>query len=213
MENGYDLVLASKSGRRADLLSRIGIRYRVIVPDVDETLMKDESPADGAIRLAELKAREVWSGLPASGKPVVLAADTLVVCGKEIMGKPVDREHGIRMLRKLSGNDHRVLTGVAVMSGIHSESTLVETKVRFRTLTDREMENYWYTGEPGDKAGGYGIQGIGEIFVDAIEGSYSNVVGLPLRETADMLSRFGICCLPSSGEEKSGQDKEVTGHG
>lgn len=128
---------------------------------------------------------------------VVLAADTAVVLGDRILGKPGDRQQGLAMLRALSGREHQVMTAVAVAQGEDIRLELVSTRVRFRPLQEAEIKAYWDTGEPADKAGGYGIQGLGAVFVEHLAGSYSAVVGLPLMETARLLAGFGVPCWQS----------------
>lgn len=181
------LLLASGSPRRADLLRQIGIPFEVAVPRVDETPRAGEAPVDYAERIARDKAAAV----PAEGR-VVLAADTVVVLDGRILGKPASAADGVAMLERLGGRTHEVLTAIAVTDGEALASEVVTTTVRF-TPVDRQLaEAYWATGEGADKAGGYGIQGIGGILAESIEGSYSAVVGLPLPETERLLRRFGV---------------------
>ncbi len=171
------LILASASPRRAELLRAAGIEFTVRVADIDETLIDGETPYEYVARLAAGKAEVVAATEPGA---VILGADTTVVIDGEIAGKPVDRDDAIRMLHRLSGQWHEVLTGVAVR---HRHRLLVEvetTRVKFDLLTPGEIEWYVATGEPMDKAGGYGIQGRASRFIERIEGSYSNVVGLPV---------------------------------
>ncbi|KAF0192380.1 MAG: MAF protein [Gammaproteobacteria bacterium] len=214
MTGACRIVLASSSPRRRDLLAQIGVRFRPVSVDVDETPLPGEAPADYVRRLALLKARCGWAAA-ASGDPLpVLGADTAVVVypgptqqGGEILGKPRDRRDGLAMLARLSGHTHTVMTAVALvdsgqpgrpMSQSAPDSPLVEacrlsvSQVTFRPLTAVEMTAYWASGEPRDKAGGYAIQGRAAIFVRRIEGSYSGIVGLPLHETAELLTEFGI---------------------
>lgn len=186
------LFLASTSPRRRELLQQIGLAFSVLKVDVDESLREGERPADYVLRLAREKAQ---AGLMQVNDGVVVAADTTVVLDDEVLGKPASEVDAIAMWQRLSGRMHQVMTGVAVGNAQHIESVMVSTRVHFRALSKTEMEAYWHGGEPVDKAGGYAIQGLGAIFVDAIEGSYSNVVGLPLTETAELLSRFGIRVL------------------
>ena len=183
------IVLASASPRRCELLDQIGVRYIQSVVDIDETYQSGESPEKYVVRLALAKARAVRqrdkSHLP------VLGADTTVVIDNEALGKPQDEIHAKAMLKRLSGVSHQVMTAVALVSAQEASITSV-TLVRFRPLTDNEISQYWETGEPGDKAGGYAIQGMGAVFVEHIDGSYSGVMGLPLFETARLLGQFGI---------------------
>lgn len=183
------LYLASTSPRRRELLAQLGLSFTVLRLDIDESRCEGEAPDDYVARLACEKAA---AGLALAGEGVVIAADTTVVLGEDILGKPVSREAAIAMWSRLSGGEHRVLTGVAVATCERTDVRVVSTTVRFRTLSRAEMEAYWASGEPADKAGGYAIQGRGAIFVSGIEGSYSNVVGLPLAETAELLAGFGI---------------------
>ncbi len=188
-----DLVLASTSPRRAELLRQIGLRFVIRAPDVREDRLPDEAPVDFVRRLSLEKAN---AGRDVDGEDrIVLAADTVVLVDDQILGKPVDQAAAMDMLSALSGRSHRVLSGVALVRGSERTNFAVETKVLFRTLSKEEIRKYCDSGEPCDKAGAYGIQGAGAIFVSRIEGSYSNVVGLPLMETAQALAGFGIDCL------------------
>jgi|TARA_Y100000310_G_C20678149_1_gene814286 septum formation protein len=188
------IYLASSSPRRADLLRQIGISFEVVVPNVEETPLEGELPDTYARRISAVKARHVESH--AAPHLPVLAADTVVVLQGGLMGKPRDRDDGLEMLALLSGNTHQVISAVSVCQGDLLQTVASETLVRFRKLTKDEREKYWQTGEPRDKAGGYGIQGLGAVFVESINGSYSGVVGLPLMQTAELLRRFGVDCLP-----------------
>ncbi len=183
------VVLASSSPRRAELLAAIGIRFTVMPASIDETVRSGESPVALVDRLAREKAGAVVRR--AGGVPV-LAADTIVVVDDEVLGKPRDQDDGMAMLARLSDRVHEVITAVAVASGDRTESRRTLTRVRFRVVDRAEAMAYWQTGEPRDKAGGYGIQGIGGIFVTHIEGSYSGVVGLPIAETDGLLRAFGV---------------------
>lgn len=188
--------LASASPRRRELLEQIGVPLQVVRCAVDEAVEPAEAPTDYVERIARLK---VAAGLTlAPPEAVVLAADTAVVVDQRILGKPADREQGLEMLRLLSGRSHQVMTAVAVACGERTRLLRVDTQVWFRPLSEDEMEAYWNTGEPADKAGGYGIQGLGAVFVERLEGSYSGVVGLPLAATALMLADFGIACWQRS---------------
>ena len=188
------LYLASRSPRRAQLLDQLGIDFEIIPASVDEIRSSGESPVQFAERLALDKARAGLQALPAGRPRPVLGADTIVVAGDSVMGKPADRAHAIEMLMTLSGRYHEVITAVALASGreaVVSQSS----RVRFRALTLQECEAYWDTGEPCDKAGSYAIQGLAAMFVTRLEGSYSGVMGLPLYETAELLWRFDITIL------------------
>jgi septum formation protein len=184
------LVLASASPRRLALLALAGIRPDAVLPAaIDETPLKDEEARPLAERLARAKAQAVAAG---EKKAFILAADTVVAVGRRILGKPGDEVEARRMLDLLSGRRHRVLTGVAVMApGGRSALRVVETAVLFKRLTSAEIATYLATGEWRDKAGGYGIQGRAAMFVKTINGSYTNVVGLPLMETVNMLTGLG----------------------
>jgi septum formation protein len=185
--NSQTVLLASGSPRRAELLRQIGIDFEVVHPDVDESVHDQEAASSYVERLARTKAAAVirpgW---------VTLAADTAVVMDAQILGKPASSEDGIDMLLKLGGRDHQVLTAIAVTDGRLWHSEVVSTSVRFVDIDPAQAQRYWDSGEGRDKAGGYGIQGIGGILVERITGSYSAVVGLPLPETERALSRFGI---------------------
>jgi septum formation protein len=181
------LVLASASPRRRKLLQQMGLDFEVRVTDVDEVVMPDESPGQYVERLARAKAQ-------AGYRPgdVVIGADTTVSVANEILGKPCGQTEGIAMLLRLSGRAHEVLTGVAVYDGERLESCVVVSTVHFRRISADEALAYWRTGEPVDKAGGYGIQGIGGIFAERLEGSYSAVVGLPVEQTEKLLQLLNI---------------------
>ncbi|WP_263142237.1 Maf family protein [Pseudomonas sp. RIT-PI-AD] len=188
------LYLASASPRRRELLAQIGVPCTRVSAAIDETPLPGEAPAVYVERLARGKA---LAGLEALAEPVlacVLGADTAVVLDGRILGKPLDRSDGLAMLAALSGREHEVLTAVALADGRRCVARVVSSRVTFRPLRPGEAEAYWATGEPCDKAGGYGIQGFAAIFVERLLGSYSSVVGLPLCETAELLADFGIRC-------------------
>ncbi|WP_342649622.1 Maf family protein [Pseudomonas sp. REB1044] len=186
------LYLASGSPRRRELLAQIGVPFTRVHAPIDETPLPAEAPQAYVERLARAKAAAGFATLSAPG--VVLGADTAVVLDGVILGKPDDREHALAMLGDLSGREHQVLTAVALTDGQRSLSLCVATQVRFRAISFDEAWRYWASGEPVDKAGGYAIQGLGAVFVSAIAGSYSAVVGLPLSETAELLEQFAIPC-------------------
>ena len=171
------LILASKSPRRGELLTAAGIAFEAVSVDVDESFLKLEPPGDHVRRLALAKAQAVFATHPTS---LVLGADTIVLIGGEMMGKPHDHEDATRMLRMLSGREHEVLTGLALVSPGDTAVEVATTKVWFNPLTEEEIAEYVASGEPLDKAGAYAIQGLGSRFIDRIQGSYSNVVGLPV---------------------------------
>lgn len=185
------LVLASASPRREALLAQLGFSLRIDPPAIDERPLPGEAARDLAARLARMKGSAI-AARASSRDCVVLAADTVVALDGALLGKPTSPDDAIRMLRLLSGRTHSVITGLFVVSPIHSETTAVETRVRFHALSEAQIGWYVATGEPLDKAGGYAIQGIGGAFVEAIEGSHSNVIGLPLAEALAALERAGL---------------------
>ncbi|RMG36822.1 MAG: septum formation inhibitor Maf [Gammaproteobacteria bacterium] len=183
-----ELILASQSPRRAELLRQIGVGFRAHPAHIDETPLAGETATDYVLRMAIEKARAVHALYPGSA---VVGSDTAVILDDRILGKPENRETAIAMLVSLGGRSHRVLTAVALAHGT-VESALSDSRVWFRAIDRQEAARYWDTGEPTDKAGGYAIQGRGAVFVERIEGSYSGIMGLPLFETAQLLSRIGI---------------------
>jgi septum formation protein len=190
------LYLASGSPRRRELLQQIGVSFRVLGTGVDETTLPDEAPAAYVARLAAAKAEAGWRAVAGAAvlaaDTAVLAADTAVVIDGGILGKPADRADGQRMLLRLSGRTHEVLTAVALRSAHGLNSRLSRSEVTFRRIGEREARAYWETGEPADKAGGYAIQGRAAVFVAHLRGSYSGVMGLPLFETAELLEQAGV---------------------
>ncbi|WP_422777089.1 Maf family protein [Pseudomonas mediterranea] len=188
------LYLASGSPRRRELLTQIGVSFTAISADIDETPLDHETPSAYVERLARGKAEAGRRSLPTDDGGCVLGADTAVVLDGRILGKPLDQDEARSMLLGLAGRDHEVLTAIALLDGQRCESRVVRSRVRFRPVTEEEAAAYWASGEPRDKAGGYGIQGLGAVFVAGLEGSYSAVVGLPLCETAQLLGHFGIPC-------------------
>lgn len=182
------LILASQSPRRAELLRQIGVGFRCLPADIDETLLSNETPEVYVRRMAVEKARAIHALHP---REQVLGSDTSVVLDGRVLGKPEGREHAIAMLLDLAGRTHRVLTGVALVHG-DIDYALSESHVRFRPIDAQEAARYWDSGEPRDKAGGYAIQGLGAVFVEHIEGSHSGIMGLPLFETACLLRRIGL---------------------
>jgi septum formation protein len=184
------LILASKSPRRYELLKRVGLDFEVVPSRVIENSVHTESPQEHVIRLAEAKARDVAREYPDHW---VIAADTVVYINGSILGKPKNGEEAIEMLHRLSGQEHWVLTGFSVchLEKRKSDKGTVQTAVKVKDLTPGEIEWYVQTGEPFDKAGGYAIQGIGSFMIESIRGSYTNVVGLPLCELIQMLNRLG----------------------
>jgi nucleoside triphosphate pyrophosphatase len=183
--------LASASPRRQALLTQIGIGYTLLHPGIDEMPLPDEPAGDYVRRVALEKVRAARAQLPVGAGSPVLGADTAVVVDGRIMGKPRDRDEGIDMLLALSGRSHQVLSAVALAAG-REAVRMSESRVTFCSLTQAQCAAYWDTGEPGDKAGGYAIQGRAAVFVSRLEGSYSGVMGLPVYETAELLREFGI---------------------
>ncbi|MEE3278232.1 MAG: nucleoside triphosphate pyrophosphatase [Pseudomonadota bacterium] len=179
-------VLASRSPRRADLLRNVGFKFLIEPAGIDESITLGEGPRNYVRRMARSKATHIRSDL------AVLGADTVVNVDGEVLGKPADRDQAISFLDTLSGREHEVVTAVAISLRDRIEVVDVVTKVRFRDLKPGEAARYWDTGEPVDKAGGYGLQGVGAVFVDVVTGSYSAVIGLPLVETERLLSSFGV---------------------
>ena len=182
------LILASASPRRRELLSQLGLAFTVSAADIDETPREGEAAEAYVLRLAREKALAVAARHPGAW---VLAADTTVALGPELLGKPADAEEARAMLSRLSGRIHDVYTGVA-LAGRHTEALVVRTRVTFRALGPGEIAWYAGTGEPLDKAGAYAVQGKGGFLVAAVEGSPTNVVGLPLGETLALLERAGV---------------------
>jgi septum formation protein len=183
------LCLGSVSPRRRELLAQLGVSYIVVGPDIDETVRQGETPEQYVLRLAREKALAVRRGgqqLP------VLAADTTVVVDGEIFGKPNDREEAVQMLGVQSGRTHEVLTAIALAHSRGVDTRLNASTVRFRKISREECLAYWETGEPRDKAGAYGIQGFGAVFIESLTGSHSGVMGLPLFETGELLRAAGI---------------------
>ena len=185
-----DLILASASPRRKELLSQIGVRFSVHPVDICEDVLEAESPEDYVLRLAIEKAKVCFS--LTDGRLPVLGSDTTVVFSGQILGKPTDEQEAIATLMKLSGGVHEVLTAIAVVNAEQTLYSVVKTSVKFKILTPEICRCYWKTGEPADKAGAYGIQGLGAVFVEEIKGSYSAVVGLPLCETSALLQQAGV---------------------
>ncbi|MFK0086718.1 Maf family protein [Pseudomonas sp. NPDC090755] len=188
------LYLASGSPRRRELLTQIGIPFTSLSVPIDETPLPGEVAVAYVERLAQAKAAAGLSTLQAHAKVAVLGADTAVVLDGRILGKPENSDDALAMLAALSGREHQVLTAVAVADNQRCLSVCVASQVRFRQISPQEAQAYWASGEPQDKAGSYAIQGLGAVFVQRLEGSYSAVVGLPLNETAELLGQFGIPC-------------------
>ncbi len=192
IEKKQQLVLASASDRRRELLNQIGLSVEVCPAEIDESVLDAESAQSYVERLAVEKARKVSATYP---DKLVIGADTTIEFGDQILGKPASEDDSVRMLGLIQGESHQVNTGVAVTLGSHTRSCVVQTRVRLRPLTEKQIRSYWRTGEPAGKAGSYAIQGLGAMLVERIEGSYSNVVGLPICETALLLTDFGVTLL------------------
>ena len=182
------VILASQSPRRRELLTKLNIPFEVRVADVDETL--DQSlPLEKAVAQLSLRKAE---GIAREAEDIVIAADTIVVLGDTVLGKPKDREDAKRMLRELSGKTHQVMTGVTVLQGSKVKSHTEVTDVTFRPLTEEEIDRYVASGDCDDKAGSYGIQSGGTLFVEKINGDYFNVVGLPVCRLGLILKEFAV---------------------
>jgi septum formation protein len=205
MEQKPQVYLASTSPRRRQLLAQIGVTFQPISVSVDETPLPQESPKDYVARLALTKARSGKAVLIHDGQNAdnslqlhptipVLGADTCVLLDDKILGKPCNRDHGLAMVASLSGREHWVLSAVAMVAN-QEVVRVQESRVRFRPLSLHECQAYWDTGEPLDKAGGYGIQGRAAAFITELCGSYSGVMGLPLFETTELLKLYGISVL------------------
>lgn len=192
------LYLASSSPRRRELLTQIGVPFTVVKAPIDETALPNEDSLAYVQRMAEEKARAGWQSLSQPGAVQVLGADTAVIAQGSILGKPRDEADAMATLALLSGTTHEVITSVALFDGVRMDTCTASARVTFRPIDEAEARAYWASGEPADKAGGYGIQGLGAIFVEKLEGSYSAVVGLGLFETAALLQRNGIACWQAS---------------
>ena len=180
------VILASQSPRRRELMALLRIPFSVRVADIDETMNPTASPYDEVARLSKEKALAV----PRQADDIVIAADTIVVCDNRVLGKPHTRDEAISMLQQLSGNCHQVMTGLTVLHGQQQKTVTEVTQVTFRPLTEEEITAYVRTGEPMDKAGAYGIQGGGAVFVEKLVGDYYNVVGLPVCKLWQLLQEI-----------------------
>ena len=182
------IILASKSPRRQQLLRQLGVEFTIQTADIDETMFPGRKPKDEVARVSALKARAVVC----APDDLVISADTIVVADDTILGKPKDEADAARMLRLLSGRAHTVMTGLSVRRGEAVSTTVVKTSVWFRQLTDGEIARYIATGEPMDKAGAYGIQGLAGVFVERLDGDYFSVMGLPVCTLGEMLQSCGV---------------------
>ena len=196
-----DIVLASQSPRRRELLERLGLPFRVIVPDIDEHMDRPLPPAELVAAISAEKARA--AAAQAGAESIVIAADTVVALDGAVLGKPAGEADAERMLTALAGRTHFVYTGLTVLRGETVRTVSEETAVTFRPLTAEEIAAYVRTGEPMDKAGAYGIQGYGALLVEGIRGDYYNVMGLPVCRLGLLLGELGVDCLAP------GQDKEA----
>ncbi len=189
-----DIILASQSPRRRELLERMGLTgFRVVSPDVDENLGDELPPAELVSRLSRRKAQAVAQQVKQDA--LIVAADTVVALEGTILGKPADELSAFRMLTTLSGARHQVYTGLTVLRGEEICTEYEVTDVTFRELSEGEIEDYIRTGEPMDKAGAYGIQGYGALFIEGIQGDYYNVMGLPVCRLGRILDRLGVHCM------------------
>ena len=178
-----EVILASQSPRRKELMGLFHIPFSIQVADIDETMDPGKAPYDEVARVSRAKAEAT----PHNDEDVVIAADTIVVCNGEVLGKPKDENDAFRMLRLLSGRDHQVMTGLCVLRGNTATVCTEVTDIHFRELTDREIRAYIATGEPMDKAGSYGIQGGAALFAEKMHGDYYNVMGLPVCRLGQLL--------------------------
>lgn len=191
------IVLASQSPRRKELLGRMGLEFVTQASKIDESAFDGLEARELVATLSREKAQ--WIARQLDGETLVIGADTVVVRDGAALGKPKDAEDAVAMLLSLSGRDHQVCTGVTVCRGDRVLTQVEETQVTFRDLTETEVRQYVSTGEPMDKAGAYGIQGLGGLLVEGIQGDYSNVVGLPVCRLGQMLKDFGVDCLALAG--------------
>lgn len=191
------IVLASQSPRRKELLGRMGLEFVTQASKIDESAFDGLEARELVATLSREKAQ--WIARQLEGETLVIGADTVVVRDGAALGKPKDAEDAVAMLLSLSGRDHQVCTGVTVCRGDRVLTQVEETQVTFRELTEAEVRQYVSTGEPMDKAGAYGIQGLGGLLVEGIRGDYSNVVGLPVCRLGQMLKDFGVDCLALAG--------------
>lgn len=192
MTNNFQIYLASASPRRKSLLTQIGISFQPLALNVPEEIIAGEHAVDHANRLALAKAQAGWQSSQRTESIPVLGADTIVTINDIILGKPETKDDFLRMMGLLSGNTHEVITAVAVVQDKQIETACSISHVTFCKISEREAEAYWHTNEPQDKAGGYAIQGVAAVFIEKVEGSPSGITGLPLFETAKLLSKFGI---------------------
>lgn len=187
------IILASKSPRRQELLLKLGLSFAVMTENIDETMNPNIPLRQEICRVSRLKAEAVSSRV--TENDIIISADTIVCIDEKRLGKPKDKQDADQMLHSLSGRSHEVVSGICVMQGKQIETACVTTIIHFRNLSDEEISSYIATGEPMDKAGAYGIQGLASIFVDRLDGDYYNVMGLPLCTLSEMLKHFGVMIL------------------
>ena len=185
-----DIYLASQSPRRRELLTQMGVTFSVLSVDVDETQYEQESPKEYVVRVATAKAQAAWDGLALADKKPLLGSDTSVILGDTILGKPNNKQHASDMLAALSGRTHQVMTAVAIITATKVWTAISVSLVTFSVLSDDDRAWYISTQEGVDKAGAYAVQGLAALFIDKIEGSYSGIMGLPIRETALLLAQI-----------------------
>lgn len=195
------IILASASPRRSELLSQLGLQFKIKPANINEDKRKNEPANQYVLRMAREKAVMVFSGLEQKLDKIVIGADTCIVQGSTVVGKPKDKADAHAILKKLSGKTHQVLSSVCLVAldekaqDLRIQTKICASEVTFRSISEDEIGQYWNTGEPVDKAGAYAIQGRGAVFVKAINGSYSGIVGLPLYETAELLLHYNIQSL------------------
>ena len=187
----FKLVLASGSPRRKELLNSMGVEFSVLVTDTDESLNNDQSPQENVMRLAKNKAFVAQQSVE-KNNCAILAADTIVCQELDIFNKPIDIADAISTWQQLSNTHHQVMTAVCLLANGECYSSICTTEVRFSQISSEQMNQYWLSGEPQDKAGAYAIQGLASAWVQEVNGSYSNVVGLPLFEVNNLLSKIGL---------------------
>ncbi len=201
-----EIILASSSPRRKELLAQIGIKdYRILSPNVDEDIDRDMPPDQLVEELSHRKAMAIRAQM--GEEALIIAADTVVSLEGEVLGKPVDKTDAFRMLSALSGNRHQVYTGLTVLRGPRKITGHEATSVTFRELESQEIMDYIATEEPMDKAGAYGIQGVGAVLISHIEGDYFNVMGLPVYRLSRILASFGVDTLAMAAGRRTEQDE------
>lgn len=195
------LCLASASPRRSELLTQIGVPHRIVAAQIDEGVRPGEAPQQYVARLAAGKSAVIAADASRSQGLPVLGADTAVILGERILGKPESLEAALEMLTALGGRTHEVLSAIALRDARGLRTRVSRTRVTMRSISEREIRDYWASGEPRDKAGGYAIQGLAAVFIEHIDGSYSGVMGLPLFETAELLTEAGVPVWHAAGSE------------